>query len=275
VYKLISKLLRWTALRRRIIFALRQDYFEDLGVVATFEYNLLCPIVRQEYWNSFYGVFISEEYVPVFDQIPVPERWLDIGCHAGFFSLLMVMLRRRRKLTGDGKGLLVDGDARVAASVDKIAALNRLGENLKFVHGAISSAEGPVFFEEGFIMSSHVEPGGAAAGKKGRFVPVAKPEELTRLLPGPYDLVKIDAEGGEYDFLTAYQPVLRQTRYLLMEWHSWHPGGGGLEAIRAAARKEGFREIREVVPSQWAGREAATDVCGVLLFESEAHAQGA
>ena len=62
-----------------------------------------------------------------------------------------------------------------------------------------------------------------------------------RLLPPPYDLVKIDIEGAEADFLRAYPKVLSATRHLLMEWHSWHTGGGGPEQLWRSGARDGFR----------------------------------
>jgi hypothetical protein len=59
---------------------------------------------------------------------------------------------------------------------------------------------------------------------------------------------------------------LRQTRYIIMEWHSWHFGGGGLPTIREAATTAGFREIMELAPSHPTETDA-TRFCGVLMFE--------
>jgi hypothetical protein len=97
-------------------------------------------------------------------------------------------------------------------------------------------------------------------------VPVERPEQIVAALPPPYDLVKVDVEGAEHDFLTTYEPVLKGAKHLLLEWHSWHFGGGGVETIRQAAAKAGFREIFEPVPSHPVGGNGQR-FCGVLLFE--------
>lgn len=265
--KLISKMLVTPEIRRRLAFSLRQDYWEDMDMLVPIGDGLVCPIARRDYLNCFEGVFFGDEYWPAFQRIELPKRWLDLGCHAGFSSLLMYSMRRKKKLTEDVQALLVDGDARVKLQIDRIIQRNKLEGKFQFRHGAISAQPGEVVFEEAPIMSSSVKALGSGVGNL-RSVPVMTADDLVAALPGPYDLVKIDVEGSEYDFLTHYEKVLRQTRYILMEWHSWHNGGGGLETIHKAIRDAGFKVLLEPVHSHPTDGDP-TRFCGVLLLESE------
>lgn len=262
---MFDALLKVEPVRKRVAFALRNHYYGDLQVAAPIGGGLRCPIAHPEYWWSFEEVFFTDEYRPVFERIPLPNRWLDLGCHAGFFSLFVALQRKKAGMTDDFAALLIDGDSRVARSIEAVRAANGFGERLKFLHGAIAAEPGELFFEQAMVMSSALVKNGEAKPGVER-VPVIRPEQIVAALPPPYDLVKIDVEGAEHDFLTTYAPVLNATKHLLLEWHSWHFGGGGLETIRSAASAAGFREIAELVPSH-AIVGNAKRFCGVLLFE--------
>ena len=80
-------------------------------------------------------------------------------------------------------------------------------------------------------------------------VPVVKIKEITEILPPPYDLIKLDIEGGGVAiFLNFYNELLKETHYLLLEWHSWHSGGGGVEQIREKIYSLGFKILKESIP---------------------------
>jgi FkbM family methyltransferase len=253
---MFSPFLRIGPLRRKLAFELRCRHYEDLEVAAPIGEGLRCPILHPEYWHSFEEVFFSDEYQPLLEHISVPARWIDLGCHAGFFSLLMVLWRRRQKLDGAFTALLIDGDSRVARSIERISQVNAFGSRLKFLHGAISSEGNEVQFKEKEVMASSISP-----DARGKTVKVVRPELITGLFPPPYDLVKVDIEGAEKDFLQSYGPVIAGARHVLLEWHSWSLGGG---SVRAAASRAGLKEAAEIVPEH---SVAHGGTCGVVLFE--------
>lgn len=261
---MIEKLLSVPAIRRKLAFHLRSGHYDELNISVPIGCKLTCPILHPDYWWSFQEVFFTDEYQPVFEQIPLPSRWLDLGCHAGFFSLLVVQQRRRLNLPEPAAALLVDGDSRVARSISQICEQNKLGNQLQFLHGAVASKPGDIFFHETVAMSSAISNGESAGSRR---VPVARPEQIVTRLEPPYDLVKVDVEGAEHDFLTTYEPILSKTRHLLLEWHSWHSGGGGVATIRSAAAAAGFKEIRDIIPEHKLN-PTSDRTCGVILFES-------
>ena len=62
-------------------------------------------------------------------------------------------------------------------------------------------------------------------------VEILKQNDISKWMPPPYDLIKCDIEGAEWELLNwHYDELVSQTKYILLKWHSWH-NGGGLQAI--------------------------------------------
>ena len=133
--------------------------------------------------------------------------------------------------------MLIDADQRVISGVDDLISRNLLNHRFKFLHGAISEGSGLVHFQEDDFMSSSLEVLSFKTNRKPSVsIPIIDQSIILTTLPPPYDLVKIDVEGAEYDFLVAYEEILKLTHYLVIEWHSWYRGGGSSEQIKEAIR---------------------------------------
>jgi FkbM family methyltransferase len=254
------------SIRDKIIFHLKQKYYPHLDIVVPFGEGFSCPVVSPEAWYSFQEIFLQEEYKAVFEKIPLPARWIDVGCHVGYFSFWVAWLWAKKSSEKSYGALLIDADRRARQAVRKIVDLNGLEAQWKFEQGAISAGKKSVEFTQRCAMASSVSALGTASRTRYS-VPVLTAEKIIRNFPGPYDLIKVDIEGSEYDFLTAYEPVLAQTRHLVLEWHSWHLGGGGLSQIEDLARQRGFKVLLEVIPSHKVSVSGKTETCGVILFE--------
>jgi hypothetical protein len=261
----LNALLKAEPFRRRVVFELRQHYYKELEIRIPLAANLWCPITFLEAWTSFSEIFVKSEYGTALKAMPLPGRWLDLGCHAGFFSLYVIWQRAEMGLASDFKALLVDGDNRVKEAIDALIEVNGLAGKLKFQHGLISANSGAREFIERDHMASSLSYG---THRKGtiRLVETLPASRLMELLPPPYELVKVDLEGGEYEFLTAYQSILDVTKYLLIEWHSWHPGGGGVQQVRQLVCAQGFEPSCEVVSAHDVQVDGKTHQCGVTLF---------
>ena len=83
----------------------------------------------------------------------------------------------------------------------------------------------------------------AEASDQNTWVRTLSAEDLLAALPPPYDLIKLDVEGAEYDFLEGYGAVLAQTRFLLLEWHAAPGDARGPERLRALAGIHRFKEL--------------------------------
>lgn len=254
--------LRLRSVRRRVWFELQRSYFAEADLYVPLGYGCQAPILLQDYWHSFQEIFMEGEYQQAGTAFSLPVRWLDLGCHAGFFSLFLEWQRRKSQSEGRSEALLVDGDRRLRKQVERLIAANGLEARFRFVHGAVGAGSTPLRFVTRACMASGttVVPG-AKDGEKVE-VPIVTPGHILNALPPPYDLIKVDIEGGEYDFLTNYEIVLSQTNTLLLEWHAWHSGGGGVAQLIDLAAALGFSHRKaHITPHQKDGQ------CGVLLLQ--------
>lgn len=251
-------------LRRRLVFEIKQNYFDNLDFNIPIGQDLLCTLNSNESVYSFSEIFIQNEYAKAFAQIPLPLKWLDIGAYHGYFSLYLCLQHRLNQTDKKIQGLLIDADPRSIPAVEKLIKTNKLESQLDFLSGAITASTEAVDFIQRPVMLSSIDS--VSPGQSISISPLKQETILARLLP-PYDLVKVDIEGGEYEFLNAYDQVLANTNYLLLEWHSWHKGGGGKEGIIALAKQKNFKQISEIMPEQYSNIDKQETCCGVILFE--------
>ncbi len=260
-------LLAQPELRRRIIFELTHNHYFELEVAVPLGGKLTCPVTNPDHWYSFSEIFLAGgEYSSVFEKIAPPQRWIDLGCHAGYFSLFVAWLRERRHLSSDFQCLLLDADPRVEGAVNKLIALNGLDNKMLFKKGVIAAGEGERKFSTRPVMASSVATNEESDSSALTSVAILTQTDISALLPPPYDLIKIDIEGMEHDFLMAYDQLVLPSKYLLLEWHSWHSGGGGADQIRTMVEMKGFELIDEPVLPHAVQGDGDTGQCGVFLF---------
>lgn len=262
--------LKNNPVRRRVIFELKQRHHADLGIAVPMEHGLACPIASMEHWVSYANIFCEKEYDALLAMIPLPQRWLDLGCHAGHFTLLLAMRHRGNQRPPPWSALLVDADSRSEPAIRDMVKLNGFdASRVCFLHAAIAGTGDEVAFLEKPYMTSEMAGDLAACGGEVRTVRRLPPEEILRVLPPPYDLVKMDIEGAEEAFLKAYQPVARKTRHLLFEWHSWHAGGGGKAQLLDMAGQMGFRLLGEQHMRRTVRHNGKDETAGIVLLENK------
>jgi FkbM family methyltransferase len=253
--------------RKRAIFHLKQFYYRELGFCVDLGYGYRCPISEPSAQYSFTEIFFDDEYAAVFETIELPNRWLDLGCHYGFFSLYVAWMRQKQCRHSNFGALLVDADSRIHNGLSSLLSLNNLSSHFSFLHGAIASGNGFVDFNEHDVMSSslahlYADPRSSHLTN----VPIIDHSMILNAFSPPYDLVKIDVEGGEYDFLLSYGQVLAKAKHLVIEWHSWHRGGGSSDQIRTMAESHGFHFRKEIQAPKDCGEEDSNLRVGVFLF---------
>jgi len=274
-----AKLFANDTFRQKAIFHLKQYYYPELEFRIVLGQGFNCPIYNRSALYSFSEIFIEGEYQKALSMIALPTRWLDLGCHYGFFSLYLALLRKRSGLVEPLRALLVDADSRVKEGVSVLLQLNQLADQANFLHGAISVGTGMISFEESDTMSSAlttVNENKTVAARKDEViksgiveaheVPIIDQDTIMAKLAPPYDLVKIDVEGGEYDFLVAYDRILDATQNLIIEWHSWHRGGGSAQQIVQMLESRGFELLSTVQEEKVCSQVDPTMTVGVYLF---------
>ncbi len=245
--RLLRPLLAWGPLRRRLALALRLFHFGDLEFDLPLSHGLSCTLGLPEDSYSLSEIFINDSYSVLLSDgaSALPSRWLDLGCHAGYFSLWLEWRRRSLGLPMDSStAFLVDADARRLPGVTRLLERNGVAPCWRFTHGAISAGEGQRVFYQRSVMASSAEhfasePGHAVS------VPILTPALLLKQFPPPYDLIKIDIEGGEVDFFAHYETFWLQARNILFEWHADSLGSTGVDGLRSRLRDNGFSRMRE------------------------------
>ena len=228
------------SIRRRAIFYLKYNFFNEFSFEIPVGENLVAPIPYKDSYDSFSEIFLMSEYQEL-DIIDEVKYWLDLGCHMGYFSL---WLEREKRKIGilDSKALLIDGDRRAKEGVDTLIKRNRLESDWSYIHGVISKPTENIGFSEKPFMSSQVVRNTESSIQ----LTVISESIILSHFDQKIDLIKVDIEGSEWDFLLEYPVVLKNCKYLLIEWHQWHSGGGGKEQIRCQLQEIGFEILKEI-----------------------------
>jgi FkbM family methyltransferase len=257
-------------LRRHSVDNLNVNYYNELGFALQLGWGLVSPFYAKESLCSFSEIFFEGEYESVFAEIGLPGRWLDLGCHYGYFSLYVAWLRARAGLGHPFQALLVDADQRVLPALHQLIIQNNWQEQVVYLYGAIAQGSGCVSFCQQPFMSSKLDDLSLRVDRvqgKSNSVPIIDQNAILASMPPSYDLVKIDVEGGEYDFLMYYDTIIEESKNLLIEWHSWHRGGGSAEQIRSLIESKGFRLVRVIrEPLKPSSDNPQNHCAGVFLF---------
>jgi FkbM family methyltransferase len=241
--------LRSPFFRKRAAFHFLYEYFDDLELSIPLSHGFWCPIARLDALFSFSEIFVNGEYSSFLKEIPLPRRWLDLGCHAGYFTLYLAWQHAMAGSAGDWRALLIDADPRTEALTKKTLIQNSLLPKCQYRSGLISKETGELDFalREGMGSSADTTMGlgGIQSLQRVRAIP---PVEVLAALPPPYDLIKIDVEGAEADFVEAYGAVHAHTGAILMEWHSPDKDGSNEKRLRQLLEASKFYLVHELRP---------------------------
>lgn len=188
------------------------------------------------------------------------KTFIDLGCNAGWFALYLA-----NELPGvERRALLVDANPRLVEEARWHVARNHL-QHHQVVFGAVglpAGTETVVFHVNPSASQSSLlayEPG-KQLPVKGRIVDITVPalsvaDEWGKDFGGPVDLLKLDIEGNELDFVRHEGEFLRdQVRAILLEFHKWH---ATLAEVDATLGERGFARSRLT---------GETDITGVALY---------
>jgi len=265
----IRCLLKSPGLRRRLAFAIKQDYFVELQLRMPLEPGLAAPLDRWDAFIAFSETFLSNEYGDLFQRIALPDRWLDFGCHRGYFSLWVAWEKARRGLDGPGKALLIDADPRAGTWFKNLLECNPSLQNFQFLQAAVAtpdSGDAVSFIQRDGMASLH--PGDMPGECDDPIsVPRLEAERITEKLAPPYDLIKVDIEGAEFALFETMGEILSQARLLVIEWHGWGDGGASAQArLAKAAAQLGFGPPEDLRPIRGSPKCSTDVVTGTHLY---------
>ncbi|WP_309397971.1 FkbM family methyltransferase [Cerasicoccus maritimus] len=252
---LATKLLKHPRLRVHFMQVIKDQHFNEFGMKCFLSNREYIPISFCDSATSLGEIFIEGEY----DWLPAestPKRWLDLGCNNGYFSLLM-LFRQAREKRSECEALLVDGDPRFSKAIESINDSLKLAQNLRFEQGLI----GPKVPEANFALH-----GGMVSRIESELndncsnlaVPILSEKNIMNQLAPPYDLVKVDIEGAEADFLQNYPTVLQHTKTLIIEWHSWNSQKMPADQFKELLLAQGFKTVKECKSQQLDGETDPT-----------------
>lgn len=222
----IIKGIQVKSIRHSVIALIKSKYFSDLSIFMEVKGQLRVPICFEDSISSFREVFIEGEYSFLNIQINehcLPFKWLDLGCNNGYFSLYVAGLFPEN-LRSNVSALLVDPDPRSRECVAKISEYNSGIKLFDFLEGAIGPCAEKVKFVDLPHMQAHILPDDDNLSTF-RSVAIISQEEILKVFPPPYSLIKVDIEGAEVNFLENYKKLLAHTNRLIIEWHSWNANG--------------------------------------------------
>jgi len=255
-------LLASRGLRRRLAWQLKFNYPDELDNRVPIGEGLSIPLFDTELSASFDEIFLSGEYKPMLETMPLPRRWIDLGCYAGYFSLWLEWQLHRAGFMNQSNALLVDANAAIAPKVERLIKLNNLESSWKFCRSAVAKGDGMCEYIQRPYMASSLHSVDDSPGEKVA-VPIFTDDNFTGAFAGSYDLLKVDIEGAEFDLLQYYPTLASRARWLCLEWHSW---AGSESQIHELAKALGFTLIRELQPARGLPSGCQTSV---LLFRNQ------
>ncbi len=227
---------------------LRLNYFHEFHHSIPLGNNYWAHLWENDAYDSFSEIFIQQEYSDF-----IPEETLinilDLGAHYGYFSLWLQCKRPQEKINS----LMIEPSQRCQRSLEKMTRDPKLESRFKYLQAAVGNPkrENNQFFERPFMGGSMFE---SYNFDNSYQVKSLKTSDVVEMIDTPLDLVKCDSEGGEWYFLNNYSEILSQSKFLLMEWHSWHEGGGGIIQIENKLKDLDFNILRSSPPTKAVGR---------------------
>jgi FkbM family methyltransferase len=246
---MISFLLKFKFLRNRVKFHFLHSYFKELQLTIPVGSGYYAQLLESDSYDSFSEIFIQQEYsdfIPEEDLLTI----LDIGANYGYFSLWIQSIRPKNKI----HSTLVEPSTLCRRSLEKLVGSPQLQNRFQYLPRAIADPKQShvKFFDRSYMAGSIFE----SDHKDSYFLAnTLKTSEVFSTDSSSYDLVKCDIEGGEWNLLINYPSILQKSKFLVMEWHSWHSGGGGFLQIEKKLTEIGFRTIKSSPPQKAVGRD--------------------
>jgi len=227
---------------------LRLDYFHEFHDSIPLGSNYWAHLWENDAYDAFSEIFIQQEYSDFIPNEPL-NKILDLGAHYGYFSLWIQSKRPQDEI----RSLMIEPSLRCQRSLEKMAQYPKLGGRFEYLQAAVGNPkeEHTRFFERPFMGGSLF----SSSAEDGHYnVKTLALTDEPSLKDQSFDLIKCDLEGAEWDFLIHYSSLLKNSKFLVMEWHSWHSGDGGFPQIEKKLTEIGFQIIESSSPQKAIGR---------------------
>jgi FkbM family methyltransferase len=228
---------------------LRLDYFHEFHHSIPLGNNYWAHLWENDAYDSFSEIFIQQEYADLIPDEPITNV-LDLGAHYGYFSLWIQSKRPQDKI----HSLMVEPSKRCQRSLEKMVKYPKLGGRFQYLQAAVGNPreQSTRFFERPFMCGSLFSSSSQDCSYEVKTMPLLDEQNP---LEKSFDLIKCDLEGAEWNFLIHYTSLLEKSKYLVMEWHSWHSGCGGFPQIKRKLSELGFQIIKFSSPQKAVGRD--------------------
>ena len=244
-----TNLLKIPAIRSAILAHLRLDYFHEFHHSIPLGNNYWAHLWENDAYDSFSEIFIQEEYADFIPDEPITNI-LDLGAHYGYFSLWLQSKRPQDEI----HSLMVEPSQRCQRSLDRLAKYSKIDGRFQYLQAAVGNPkeEHTRFFERPFMGGSLFSSSSTDCSYEVKTLTLS---DKTNFQQQSFDLIKCDLEGAEWNFLTRYSLLLKNSKFLVMEWHSWHSGNGGFPQIEKKLTDIGFQIITSSPPHKAVGRD--------------------
>jgi len=247
--------------RRRIAHDIKYNHFSSLGISIPVKNGFWAPIPQYDAYDSFSEIFIKNEYL---DFLPDAEikKVIDIGANYGYFSLWLQSMNPNIEL----EALMIEPCINCRDSIDRLMRDQKLKGVTQMLDGVIDDPKlgHSSFFDRPFMASSSFIT--LEEEEEGvRKVRIITEDDIISKLNPPYDLIKCDIEGSEWEFLSHYPKILSGTRHLILEWHSWHNGKGGFMQISDRLKELNYQIIKESPSDDATGKDGKV---GLILAQN-------
>jgi len=246
---MISFLLKFKFLRDRFKFRFLHSYFNELELTIPVGSGYYAQLLESDSYDSFSEIFIQQEYS---DFIPNEHitSVLDLGANFGYFSLWLQTKRPKDKIYST----LIEPSLRCSRSLKKLVNLPQLQKRFQYLPLAIGDPNKPHirFYDRPYMAGSIFESDRTDSYYNANTL---KTSTVLSSDSGTFDLIKCDIEGGEWELIKNYPTLLKQSKFVVMEWHSWHSGGGGFSQIEKKLTEIGFQTIKSSTPQKAIGRD--------------------
>ena len=228
---------------------LRLDYFHEFHHSIPLGNNYWAHLWENDAYDSFSEVFIQQEYSDFTPDEPL-KNILDLGAHYGYFSLWLQSKRPQEEIFS----FMVEPSQRCQKKKKKMIQDPELSERFKYLQAAVGNPEeeNARFFERPFMGGSLFSSSSADCSYEVKTLTLSDGPNLQQQ---SFDLIKCDLEGAEWDFIIHYSPLLENSKFLVMEWHSWHSGDGGFPQIEKKLTDIGYQIIKLSPAHKAVGRD--------------------